>query len=149
MSSSSSVSVFDNHRFKTTFNEELYNTIVKNKKEQIALRGWRRLAAPKQEISIDLIHEFYANAVVTEEEMEEHGGYTFRSFVRGVPVDFSLENIRTVMRFRTQVGNMEAQHGLVKGTNPAKGQELNPIARGGMSFRYIHSYHPLTGPKFQ
>ncbi|MED6189923.1 hypothetical protein PIB30_100725 [Stylosanthes scabra] len=32
MASSSSVSVFDNHRFKTAFNEELYNTIVKNKK---------------------------------------------------------------------------------------------------------------------
>ncbi|MED6199936.1 hypothetical protein PIB30_080524 [Stylosanthes scabra] len=72
-------------------------------REQITLRGWRRLSAPKQEISIDLIHEFYANAVVTEEEMEEAGGHTFRSFVRGVPVDFSLGNIRTVMRFRTQV----------------------------------------------
>ncbi|MED6174254.1 hypothetical protein PIB30_067336 [Stylosanthes scabra] len=121
MASSSSVSVFDNYRFKTAFNEELYNTIVKNKKiiaeccidldedeypevkEQISLRGWRRLSAPKQEISIDLIHEFYANAIVTEEEMEEHGGHTFRSFVRGVPIDFSPENIRTVMRFRTQV----------------------------------------------
>ncbi|MED6213044.1 hypothetical protein PIB30_089462 [Stylosanthes scabra] len=121
MASSSSVSIFDNHRFKTAFNEELYNTIVKNKKviaeccidldedeypeirEQIALRGWRRLAAPKQEISIDLIHEFYANALVTEEEMEEAGGHTFRSFVRGVPVDFSPENIRTVMHFRAQV----------------------------------------------
>ncbi|MED6173763.1 hypothetical protein PIB30_062685 [Stylosanthes scabra] len=74
MASSSSVSVFGNYRFKTAFNEELYNTIVKNKKviveccfdldddeypevrEQIALRGWRRLAAPKPEISIDLIH---------------------------------------------------------------------------------------------
>ncbi|MED6190107.1 hypothetical protein PIB30_102529, partial [Stylosanthes scabra] len=78
MASSSSVSVFDNYRFKIAFNEELYNSIVKNKKviaeccidldeneypevkEQISLRGWRRLAAPKQEISIDLIHEFYA-----------------------------------------------------------------------------------------
>ncbi|MED6127851.1 hypothetical protein PIB30_092112 [Stylosanthes scabra] len=107
MASSSSVSVFDNYCFKTAFNEELYNTIVKNKKviaeccvdldddeypevrEQIALRGWRRLAAPKQEISIDLIHEFYANAIITEEEMEEHGGHTYRSFVRGVPIDFS------------------------------------------------------------
>ncbi|MED6125764.1 hypothetical protein PIB30_071752 [Stylosanthes scabra] len=121
MASSSSVSVFDNHHFKTAFNEELYNTIVKNKKviaeccidldedeypevkEQISLRGWRRLSAPKQEISIDLIHEFYANAVVTEEEMEEAGGHTFRRFVRGVPVDFSPGNIQMVMRFRTQV----------------------------------------------
>ncbi|MED6128559.1 hypothetical protein PIB30_099087, partial [Stylosanthes scabra] len=57
MASSSSISVFDNHRFKSSFNEELYNSIVKNKKviveccndldedeypeikEQISLRG--------------------------------------------------------------------------------------------------------------
>ncbi|MED6115175.1 hypothetical protein PIB30_087695 [Stylosanthes scabra] len=118
---SSSVSVFDNYRFKMAFNEELYNTIVKNKKviaevyfdllddkypeihEQTALRGWRRLAAPKPEISIDLIHEFHANAIITEEEMEEHGGHTYKSFVTGVPIDFSPENIRSVMRFRAQV----------------------------------------------
>ncbi|MED6212401.1 hypothetical protein PIB30_082920 [Stylosanthes scabra] len=121
MASSSSVSVFDNHRFKTAFNKELYNSIVKNKKviveccidldedeypkvkEQISLRGWRGLAAPKQEICIDLIHEFYANAILTEEEMEEAGGHTFRSYVRGKVVDFSPENLRNVMRFRAQV----------------------------------------------
>ncbi|MED6226132.1 hypothetical protein PIB30_100517 [Stylosanthes scabra] len=121
MASSSSVSVFDNYRFKSAFNEELYNSIVKNKKviaeccsdldedeypevkEQIALKGWRRLAAPKQEISIDLIHEFYANAILTEEEMEEAGGHTFRSYIRGKVVDFSPENLSNVMRFRAQV----------------------------------------------
>ncbi|MED6129057.1 hypothetical protein PIB30_104007 [Stylosanthes scabra] len=121
MASSSSISVFDNHRFKSAFNEELYNSIVKSKKviaeccidldedeypeikEQISLRGWRRLAAPKQEISIDLIHEFYANAILTKEEMEEAGGHTFSSYVRGKVVDFSLENLRNVMRFRAQV----------------------------------------------
>ncbi|MED6152903.1 hypothetical protein PIB30_096395 [Stylosanthes scabra] len=120
MASSSSVSVFDNHRFKSVFNEELYNTIVKNKKliaevyfdlmddeypeirEQIALRGWRRLAAPKTEISETLIHEFYANAIITEEEMEEHGGHSYKSFVRGVPVNFSPEKILSVMRFKAQ-----------------------------------------------
>ncbi|MED6153741.1 hypothetical protein PIB30_104962, partial [Stylosanthes scabra] len=63
-------------------------------KEQILLRGCRRLAAPKQEISIDLIHEFYANAILTEEEMEEAGGHTFRSYVSGKVVDFSPENLR-------------------------------------------------------
>ncbi|MED6113631.1 hypothetical protein PIB30_072667 [Stylosanthes scabra] len=35
--------------------------------------------------------------------MEEAGGHIFRSFIRGVPVDFSPGNIQTVMRFRTQV----------------------------------------------
>ncbi|MED6140486.1 hypothetical protein PIB30_093711 [Stylosanthes scabra] len=107
--------------YTPTFNEELYNSIVKNKKviaeccidldedeypevkEQISLRGWRRIAAPKQEISIDLIHEFYANAILTEEEMEEARGHTFRSYVRGKVVDFSPENLRNVMRFRAHV----------------------------------------------
>ncbi|MED6174756.1 hypothetical protein PIB30_072045 [Stylosanthes scabra] len=72
-------------------------------REQIALRGWRRLAAPKPEISIDLIHEFYANAIITEEKMEEHGGHSYKSFVRGVPINFSPDNIRRVMRFKAQV----------------------------------------------
>ncbi|MED6214137.1 hypothetical protein PIB30_100058, partial [Stylosanthes scabra] len=145
MASSSSISIFDNYRFKSAFNEELYNSIVKNKKiiaeccidldedeypevkEQISLRGWRRLAAPKQEISIDLIHEFYANAILTEEEMEEAGGHTFRSYVRGKVVDFSPENLRNVMRFRAHV----------------QGAELNPVARGWHEFS-IHSLIPSS-----
>ncbi|MED6151084.1 hypothetical protein PIB30_078870 [Stylosanthes scabra] len=175
MASSSSVSVFDNHKFKSAFNKELYNTIVKNKKviaeccidldedeypkirEQIALRGWRRLSAPKQEISIDLIHEFYANAVVTEEEMEELGGHTFRSFVRGVPVDFSPGNIQTVMRFRTQVQGAafdfetRKEHGATWKLNTGqlrvpiqlRKQELNPVARGWHEFS-IHSLIPSS-----
>ncbi|MED6137308.1 hypothetical protein PIB30_063829 [Stylosanthes scabra] len=87
MASSSSVSVFDNYRFKTAFNEELYNTIVKNKKV-IA------------EVCFDLLDDEYPKI---QEEMEEHRGHTYKSFVRGVPIDFSPENIRSVMRFRAQV----------------------------------------------
>ncbi|MED6126223.1 hypothetical protein PIB30_076219 [Stylosanthes scabra] len=189
MASSSSVSIFDNHRFKTAFNEELYNSIVKNKKvigeccidldedeypeikEQLVLRGWRRLSAPKQEISIELIHEFYANAVVTEEEMEEAGGHTFRSFVRGVPVDFSPENIRTVMRFRAQVqgattdfetrkkhdkqldqvladlcmpgATWKLSTGQLRVSIQLRRQELNPVARGWHEFS-IHSLIPSS-----
>ncbi|MED6175616.1 hypothetical protein PIB30_080084 [Stylosanthes scabra] len=178
MASSSSVSVFDNHRFKTTLNEELYNSIVKNKKvigeccidldedeypemkEQLVLRGWRRLAAPKQEISIDLIHEFYANAILTEE-----------SYVRGKVVDFSPENLRNVMRFRDQVQgatiNFETRKendqqldrvladlcmpaatwklstGQLRVPIQLRRQELNPIARGWHEFS-IHSLIPSS-----
>ncbi|MED6199549.1 hypothetical protein PIB30_076950 [Stylosanthes scabra] len=105
MASLSSVSVFDNYRFRTAFNEELYNTTVKNNKviSEIALCGWRRLAAPTTEISKMLIHEFYANAIITEEEREEHGGHPYMSFVRGAPMNFSPENIRRVMRFKAKV----------------------------------------------
>ncbi|MED6213721.1 hypothetical protein PIB30_095997, partial [Stylosanthes scabra] len=155
MESSSSVSVFDNHRFKTAFNEELYNSIVKNKKviaeccidldedeypevkEQISLRGWRRLAAPKQEISIDLIHEFYANAILTEEEIEEAGGHTFRSYVRGKVVDFSPENLRDVIAtWKLSTGQLRVPIQLTR-------QELNPVARGWHEFS-IHSLIPSS-----
>ncbi|MED6226421.1 hypothetical protein PIB30_103548 [Stylosanthes scabra] len=153
MASSSSVSVFDNYRFKSAFNEELYNSIVKNKKviaeccinfnedeypkvkEQIALRGWRRLAAPKQEISIDLIHEFYANAILTEEEMEEAGGHTFRSYVRGKVVDFSPENLRNVMRFRTQVQGVTTDFETRKEQNQQLDQVLADLCMPGASWK--------------
>ncbi|MED6189489.1 hypothetical protein PIB30_096426 [Stylosanthes scabra] len=165
MASSSSVSVFDNYHFKMAFNEELYNTIVKNKKviveiyfdlmddeypkirEQIALREWRRLAAPKPEISIDLIHEFYANAIIIEEEMEEHGGHTYKSFVRGVPIDFSPENIRNMMWLRAQVEgattDFETRKEHDQQLDRLRRQELNPIARGWHELS-IHSLIPSS-----
>ncbi|MED6199252.1 hypothetical protein PIB30_074169 [Stylosanthes scabra] len=168
----------------TAFNEELYNSIVKNKKviaeccidldedeypevkEQISLRGWRRLAAPKQEISIDLIHEFYANAILTEEEMEEAGGHTFRSYVRGKVVDFSPENLRNVMRFRAHVQGAATYFETRKEHDQQldqviadlcipgatwklrvpiqlRRQELNPVARGWHEFS-IHSLIPSS-----
>ncbi|MED6149089.1 hypothetical protein PIB30_059130 [Stylosanthes scabra] len=153
MASSSSVSVFDNYRFQSAFNEELYNTIVKNKKvisevcfylmddeypeirEQIALRGWRRLAAPKPEISETLIHEFYANTIITEEEMEEHGGHSYKSFVRGVPVNSSPENIRRqldiVLADLCMPGaTWKLSTGQQRVPIQLRRQELNPIARG-------------------
>ncbi|MED6208745.1 hypothetical protein PIB30_048192 [Stylosanthes scabra] len=35
--------------------------------------------------------------------MEELGGHSYKSFVRGVPVNFSPEKIQSVMRFKAQV----------------------------------------------
>ncbi|MED6163617.1 hypothetical protein PIB30_081687 [Stylosanthes scabra] len=181
MASSSSVLVFDNYHFRTAFNEELYNTTVKNKKvipevcfnldddeypemrEQIALRGWRRLAAPTTEISKMLIHEFYANAIITEEEREEHGGHPYMSFVRGIPVNFSPENIRRVMWFKAEVegartdfetrkahdqqlDNVPADLYMPGATwklSTGKQKELNPLARGWHELS-IHSLIPSS-----
>ncbi|MED6202482.1 hypothetical protein PIB30_106076 [Stylosanthes scabra] len=166
MASSSSVSVFDNYRFRTAFNEELYNTTVKNKKvisevcfnlmddeypeirEQIALRGWRRLADPKTEISKMLIHEFYANAIITEEEREEHGGHPYMSFVRGVPVNFSPENIRrqldNVLADLCMPGaTWKLSTGQQKVPIQLRIKELNPLARGWHELS-IHSIIPSS-----
>ncbi|MED6212831.1 hypothetical protein PIB30_087235 [Stylosanthes scabra] len=140
-------------------------------REQIALRGWRRLAAPKPEISEELIHEFYANAIITEEEMEEHGGHSYKSFVRGVPVNFSPDNIRRVMRFKAQVegartdfetrkehdqqldsiladlcmpgATWKLSTGQQRVPIQLRMQELNPIARGWHELS-IHSLIPSS-----
>ncbi|MED6165777.1 hypothetical protein PIB30_102822, partial [Stylosanthes scabra] len=160
MASSSSVSVFDNHRFKSAFNEELYNSIVKSKKviaeccidldedeypevkEQFSLRGWRRLAAPKQEISIDLIHEFYANAILTEEEMEEAGGHTFLSY--GATTDFETRKEHDQQLDQVLVdlcipgATWKLSTGQMRVPIQLRRQELNPVARGWHEFS-IHS----------
>ncbi|MED6127182.1 hypothetical protein PIB30_085655 [Stylosanthes scabra] len=110
--------MLDEHCFRTMFNQNLFEELVCRKKvtpevtfdleddeypaikEQIALRGWRRLASPRTKISKLLIQEFYVNAVQSDEEMEQAGQHPYKSYVRGVDVDFSPENIRRVLRFR-------------------------------------------------
>ncbi|MED6127473.1 hypothetical protein PIB30_088448 [Stylosanthes scabra] len=103
--------------------------------------------------------------------MEEARGHTFRSFVRGVPVDFSLRNIQTVMRFRTEVqgaatdfkrrkehdqqldqvladlcnagATWKLNTGQLRVPIQLRRQELNPIARGWHEFS-IHSIIPSS-----
>ncbi|MED6152545.1 hypothetical protein PIB30_093104 [Stylosanthes scabra] len=98
-SSSSTFNILDEHLFKTMFNQNLYEELVSRKKitpevtfdleddeypsikEQIALRGWTRLASPRT-----------------------------KSYVRGVEVDFSPENIRRVLRFKEQTPGAETNY---------------------------------------
>ncbi|MED6139504.1 hypothetical protein PIB30_084455, partial [Stylosanthes scabra] len=68
--------------------------------EQISVRGWRRLSKPRTKISKDLVHEFYTNAVRTEEELASGEDYPYTSFVRGKEVDFSAAKIREVLRIK-------------------------------------------------
>ncbi|MED6161383.1 hypothetical protein PIB30_060282 [Stylosanthes scabra] len=103
--------------------------------------------------------------------MEEAGGHTFKSFVRGVPVDFSPRNIQTVMRFRTQVqgaatdfetrkeydqqldqmladlcmprATWKLSTGQLRVPIQLRRQELNPVARGWHEFS-IHSLIPSS-----
>ncbi|MED6150828.1 hypothetical protein PIB30_076280 [Stylosanthes scabra] len=87
-SSSAPASVLDDHRFRKEFNQTLFESRVRRKKvipevgfnlnddkypqikEQIALRGWRRLAAPMTGISKLLVQEFYATFVHTGSHLE-------------------------------------------------------------------------------
>ncbi|MED6152426.1 hypothetical protein PIB30_091979 [Stylosanthes scabra] len=116
----STVSVFDAHRFCTAHNEQLFYSYARRRKiipkvgsnleddeypeimEQIASRGWRRLAAPRTDISKLLVQEFYGNATVSDEEAAVQEELPYRSFIRGKEIDFSPNNIRRVMRFKRE-----------------------------------------------
>ncbi|MED6177259.1 hypothetical protein PIB30_096463 [Stylosanthes scabra] len=138
MASSSSVSVFDNYRFKTAFNEELYNTIVKNKKV-IA------------ECCIDLDEDEYAEVkekiYPREEEMEEHGGYTFRSFGVTTDIETRKEHDQQLDRVLADLcmpgATWKLSTGQLRVPIQPRRQELNPIARGWHEFS-IHSLIPSS-----
>ncbi|MED6114792.1 hypothetical protein PIB30_083869, partial [Stylosanthes scabra] len=68
--------------------------------EHIARRGWKRLSNPRAKISNLLIQEFYANAVRTEEERANAEAYPYKSYVRGVQIDFSANNIKQILRIK-------------------------------------------------
>ncbi|MED6225593.1 hypothetical protein PIB30_095081 [Stylosanthes scabra] len=124
-SSSAPVSVFDRHRFRKEFNQGLFNSHARKRKvipevgfnlnedeypqimEQVALRGWRRLAAPRTNVSELMMQEFYVNAAVSEEEAAKQDELPYKSFVRGIKVDFSPSNIRRVMRFKSTTEGAE------------------------------------------
>ncbi|MED6210703.1 hypothetical protein PIB30_066603 [Stylosanthes scabra] len=117
MSSSSSY-YHNEHCFRAQHHQDIYQQYIHKKgvtpekqfdlqegqypeiAEQISLRGWKRLSKPRTKISKALVHEFYANAVRTEEELASGEDYPYTSFVRGVEVDFSAAKIREVLRIR-------------------------------------------------
>ncbi|MED6135554.1 hypothetical protein PIB30_047624 [Stylosanthes scabra] len=119
MSSSSSEEgdILDEHCFRSLYNQKLFEETVSKKeiipekgfdcdeeyprvKEQIYKRGWRRLVSPRAEVSKNLVHEFYANANRSKEEMEDLQVHPYTSRVRCVQIDFSPANLRRVMRFK-------------------------------------------------
>ncbi|MED6187583.1 hypothetical protein PIB30_077822 [Stylosanthes scabra] len=190
-SSSAPVSVFDEHRFREEHNQQLFESYARRRKvipevgfnlnegeypqimEQIALRGWRRLAAPRTSGSKLLVQEFYANAAVSNEEAAEMDELPYKSFVRGKEVNFSPSNIRRVMRFKRETAGAKTDYNTRKAIDQRldevlrdlcipgatwklsssqlavpiqlKRTELHPLAKGWQEF-IIHSLVP-TGNK--
>ncbi|MED6123653.1 hypothetical protein PIB30_051159 [Stylosanthes scabra] len=156
-SSSSPASVFDNYRFREVFNQTLFESTVRRKKiipkvgfnlnedkypqikEQIALRGWRRLAAPMTGVNKLLVQEFYANGAVSDEEVANAGQLPYKSFVRGVEVDFSPENIRRVMRFKAETIGAEMDYRTRQATDQRLDEVLADLCISGATWRLSSS----------
>ncbi|MED6224161.1 hypothetical protein PIB30_081175 [Stylosanthes scabra] len=142
-SSSAQLNVFDDHHFRKEFNQQLFESHVRRKKvipevgfnldegeypqimEQILLTGWRRLAAPITGVSKLLVQELYANATVSDEEVANEEQLPYKSFVRGIKVDFSPENIRRVMRFKSATTGAKTDYK----TRQATDQRLDEVLR--------------------
>ncbi|MED6190395.1 hypothetical protein PIB30_105442 [Stylosanthes scabra] len=157
MSSSSSY-YHNEHLFRAPHHQEIYQKYIHRKGvtlekgfelqegqypevgKQIRLRGWKRLSKPRTKISKDLVHEFYTNAVRTEEELASGEDYPYTSFVRG------KERLDEVIREICMPG---AQWKMSSSQPPhpiqLRRQDFTPVARGWAEF-IIHSMIP-TGNK--
>ncbi|MED6163234.1 hypothetical protein PIB30_078038 [Stylosanthes scabra] len=172
-SSSAPVSVFDEHRFRKEFNQELFNSYARKRKvipevgfdlnedeypqiiEHVMLKGWRRLASPHTSVSKLLVQEFYANAAISDEEAVEQDELPYKSFVRGKEVDLSPSNIRRVMRFKRETAGAQTDYKTRQAMDQRLDEpvvpiqlrrtELHPLAKGSQEF-IIHSLVP-TGNK--
>ncbi|MED6199350.1 hypothetical protein PIB30_075146 [Stylosanthes scabra] len=160
-SSSSTISVFDAHRFRTAHNEHLFDSYARRRKvipevgfnlddheypeimEQIALRGWRRLAAPRTDISKLLVQEFYANAAVSNEEAAAQEELPYKSFVRGKKIDFSPSNIRRVMRFRRETAGVLTDFKTRQALNQRLDEVLADLCIPGASWKLSSSQPPV------
>ncbi|MED6188724.1 hypothetical protein PIB30_088640 [Stylosanthes scabra] len=145
-SSSAPLNVFDDHRFRKEFNQQLFESHVRRKKvilevgfnldegeypqimEQILLRGWRRLAAP-------MMGEFYANAAISDEEVANEDQLPYKSFVRGIKVDFSSKNIQKAMRFKTAIAGAETDFKTRQATDQRLDEVLADLCIPGATWK--------------
>ncbi|MED6222730.1 hypothetical protein PIB30_067186 [Stylosanthes scabra] len=160
-SSSAPVSVFDEHHFRKEHNQQLFESYARRRKvipevgfnlneneypqimEQIALRGWRRLAAPRTSVSKLLVQEFYANAAVSDEEAAEKDELPYKSFVRGKEVNFSPSNIRRVMRFKKETAGAETDYNTRKAIDQRLDEVLRDLCIPGVTWK-LSSSQPVV-----
>ncbi|MED6152142.1 hypothetical protein PIB30_089089 [Stylosanthes scabra] len=130
-SSSSTFSMLDEHLFRTMFNQNLYEELVSRKK-----------ITP--EVTFDLEDDEYPSIKeqIVLREMEQADQHPYKSYVRGVEVDFSPENIRRVLRFKEQTPGAETDYTTHLNSDQRLDElrraELTPVACGWHEF-VIHS----------
>ncbi|MED6114995.1 hypothetical protein PIB30_085890 [Stylosanthes scabra] len=156
-SSSAPVSVFDEHCFCKEFNQELFNSHARKRKvilevgfnlnedeypqimEQVSLRGWRRLAAPRTNMSELMVQGFYVNIAILEEEAAEQDELPYKIFVRGIKVDFSPSNIRRVMRFKSTTEGAEIDYNTRKAMDQRIDEVLRDLCISGATWKLSSS----------
>ncbi|MED6175926.1 hypothetical protein PIB30_082931 [Stylosanthes scabra] len=103
-SSSAPASIFDEHRFRKEFNQQLFESHAR-----------RRKVIPEVGFNLDedkypQIMEQILLRVISDEEAANKDELPYKIFVRGVKVDFSPNNIRRVMRFKREIVGVETDY---------------------------------------
>ncbi|MED6190344.1 hypothetical protein PIB30_104964 [Stylosanthes scabra] len=86
-----------------------------------------------------LDEELYANAAVSDEEVANAGQLPYKSFVRGVTVDFSPKNIRRVIRFKAEILGAETNYRTRQATDQRLDEVLADLCIPGATWRLSSS----------
>ncbi|MED6152956.1 hypothetical protein PIB30_096931 [Stylosanthes scabra] len=119
-SSSAPLSVFDEHHFRKEFNQQLFESHARRRKvipEVDFIEGLETPSSPNNKC------EQVASTRVPCYVRGEQEELPYKSFVRGVKVDFSLSNIRRVMRFKRETAGAETDYK----TRQAMDQRLDEV----------------------
>ncbi|MED6128796.1 hypothetical protein PIB30_101431 [Stylosanthes scabra] len=121
-SSSSLASVLDDYHFREVFNQTLFESHVRRKK-----------VIP--EVGFNLNEDVFGS----DEEVANAGQLPYKSFVRGVMVDFSPENIRRVMRFKAETLGAEIDYMTRQATDQRLDEVLADLCILGATWRLSSS----------
>ncbi|MED6172338.1 hypothetical protein PIB30_049192 [Stylosanthes scabra] len=155
----SEANAFDNHRFRSSFNQKLYEEVVRKKeviaevgfdlmddeypemRQQTSLRGWRRLASPR-EAAKKIIREFFANASRSEDEMDGQELHPYTNHVRSIEIDFSPAAIRTVMRFKEDTPGVENNYDYRQKYDPQLDTDIRDLCIEGATWKMSKGRNP-------
>ncbi|MED6188536.1 hypothetical protein PIB30_086931 [Stylosanthes scabra] len=129
-SSSSIVSVFDAHRFRTAHNEQLFDSYARRRK--VILEAGFNL----EDDEYPEIMEQIALRVGEEE-------FPYKSFIRGKEVDFSPNNIRRVMRFKRETASALTDYKTCQALNQRLDEVLADLCILGASWKLSSSQPPI------
>ncbi|XP_052113761.1 uncharacterized protein LOC127744925 [Arachis duranensis] len=145
---------FDERRFKSENHEHIFNwmmsrdivpeVLFKLKDEEypdihkvIRKRGWELLCDQPQVVSMLLIHEFYANVIMKDDEEEP-----YLSYVRGVVVPVSPDTINRVLKTKPKRFKQPSYEERVK-YDPRCVDVLSDLCKVGMDWVLDSHKQPL------
>ncbi|MED6225369.1 hypothetical protein PIB30_092971 [Stylosanthes scabra] len=136
-SSSSTVSVFDAHRFRKAHNEQLFDSYDRRRKVL------SEVSFNLEEDEYPKIMEQIALRAVSDEEAAVQEELPYKSFVRGKEVDFSPNNIRRVMRFKRETTGAQTDYKTRQALNQRLDEVLADLCIPGATWKLSSSQPPI------